>query len=134
MWSCGDYSPDLSEFILRNNNCTGEFSNNYSSNGNYSFKFSGNSWDYFRIVVNNIDSSKSAFIASADTQSENSINLSLDVIFTDTTRKNSSVDATGTTTSSLTVTNDFTKIINYIEFRLSLKKTGNFYTDNISIT
>ena len=132
-WSCGDYSNNLNGFIKRpSDTCNYELSDEWSSNGKYSIKFTGSTWDWIGYQLDGFTSTAKQVQATMNININGNAKAYLDIVYSDNETQTTSVDITQSGIQTLTLTVDSSKTINRLLFRVTLLADNiSCYIDNL---
>lgn len=135
-WSCGDYDNNLNDFSKRpSDTCSYELSDEWSSNGNYSIKFTGSLWDWVGYIWYGFTSTANQIQATANININGSGRADLDIVYSDNDTQTTYVNFTQSGIQTLTLTIDSSKTINRVSFRVTILERDSIscYIDDITL-
>lgn len=132
-WSCGDYSENLNFNKRGSETCAIERTTEYSTNGRYSVKLTGDIWDWVSVKCYNLNLPCNNIQMKGDVKSSGDSRMVANAVYVDNTSEQFTVDfSEGETTPLITINSE--KIIQTLELQFTLKHdNGTMFIDNIKI-
>ena len=132
-WSCGDYSENLNFNKRGSETCVLERTKEYSTNGQYSLKLTGDIWDWAGVRYVNLNLPCNNILMTGNVKSSGESRMVAQVGYTDNTSEQFNVNfSEGEITPIITINSE--KIIQTLELQFTLKhNNGTMFIDNIKI-
>lgn len=132
-WSCGDYSENLNFNKRGSETCAIERTTEYSTNGRYSVKLTGDIWDWISVKISNLNLPCINIQMMSDVKSSGECRMVASITYTDNTVEQFNVNfSEGESTPIIIVNSE--KIIQTLELQFTLKHdNGMLFIDNIKV-